>query len=163
VPRDLPRGEVPDAARPPLGCSFHPRCPSAFEVCGWETRDLRDLLEARWARMDEARYESERKLVGDLSSLATPATSARLPGAGAAHVIESFRAEAPDDPLWKGVEPVEAREGGVQIGFNEPLEPRPLPVEGVQVECHLYDEEALAQAERIRAAANEAPAPADLR
>ena len=27
VPRDLPRGEVPDAARPPRGCSFHPRCP----------------------------------------------------------------------------------------------------------------------------------------
>ena len=42
VPRDLPRGEVPDAARPPLGCSFHPRCPVAFEVCGWESRDLGD-------------------------------------------------------------------------------------------------------------------------
>ena len=37
VPRDLPRGEVPDAAQPPLGCSFHPRCPKAFEVCGWES------------------------------------------------------------------------------------------------------------------------------
>jgi len=49
VPRDVPRGEIPDAARPPLGCSFHPRCPKAFEVCGWETRDLRDLLETRWA------------------------------------------------------------------------------------------------------------------
>ncbi len=31
LPRDLPRGEIPDAARPPLGCSFHPRCPKAFE------------------------------------------------------------------------------------------------------------------------------------
>ena len=49
VPRDLPPGEVPDAARPPLGCAFHPRCPLAFEVCGWETRDLRELLESRWA------------------------------------------------------------------------------------------------------------------
>ena len=27
--------------RPPLGCSFHPRCPVAFEICGWESRDLR--------------------------------------------------------------------------------------------------------------------------
>jgi len=25
---------VPDAARPPLGCMFHPRCSRAFEVCG---------------------------------------------------------------------------------------------------------------------------------
>ena len=40
LPRDLPRGEIPDAARPPLGCSFHPRCPKAFEICGWESRDL---------------------------------------------------------------------------------------------------------------------------
>ena len=40
VPRDLPRGEVPDAASPPLGCSFHPRCPRAFEPCGWESRPL---------------------------------------------------------------------------------------------------------------------------
>ncbi|MGH8859723.1 MAG: ABC transporter ATP-binding protein, partial [Jatrophihabitantaceae bacterium] len=39
VARDLPRGEVPDAARPPLGCSFHPRCVEAFGPCGWESRD----------------------------------------------------------------------------------------------------------------------------
>ena len=63
VPRDLPRGEVPDAARPPLGCSFHPRCPAAFEVCGWESRDLRDVLEARWVKM-EGEYESEQAVAG---------------------------------------------------------------------------------------------------
>ena len=40
VPRDLPRGEIPDAAKPPLGCSFHPRCPEAFEPCGWQGADL---------------------------------------------------------------------------------------------------------------------------
>jgi oligopeptide/dipeptide ABC transporter ATP-binding protein len=32
VARDLPRGEVPDAARPPAGCPFHPRCPSALSA-----------------------------------------------------------------------------------------------------------------------------------
>src|SRR5215207_1525729 len=81
LPRALPRGEIPDAARPPLGCSFHPRCPKAFEVCGWETRDLRDLLEARWARKGEEQYERERAVVGDLSSLDAPATAARVPAA----------------------------------------------------------------------------------
>ena len=50
VPRDLPRGEVPDAVAPPLGCSFHPRCPRAFEVCGWESRDLRSQLDVQCAR-----------------------------------------------------------------------------------------------------------------
>jgi oligopeptide/dipeptide ABC transporter ATP-binding protein len=26
-------GEVPDPARPPSGCPFHPRCPVAEDVC----------------------------------------------------------------------------------------------------------------------------------
>ena len=72
VPRDLPRGEVPDAARPPLGCSFHPRCPQAFEVCGWETRDLRDLLEARWALQEEEQYEAERASIENIATLDEP-------------------------------------------------------------------------------------------
>ena len=84
VPRDLPRGEVPDAARPPLGCSFHPRCPRAFEVCGWESRDLRDVLEARWVKMAADEYESEQAVVGDLAQLDVSSTSFRLE-AGAGH------------------------------------------------------------------------------
>jgi oligopeptide/dipeptide ABC transporter ATP-binding protein len=32
LPEALP-GEVPDPARPPPGCRFHPRCPYAFERC----------------------------------------------------------------------------------------------------------------------------------
>lgn len=60
VPRDLPRGEVPDAAVPPLGCSFHPRCPRAFAPCGWESRDLRALLEDRWAKLGPDEFASGR-------------------------------------------------------------------------------------------------------
>src|SRR5262249_12097536 len=81
VPRDLPRGEVPDAARPPLGCSFHPRCPAAFEVCGWEDRDLRDLLEVRWAQMAEAEYEAEQAVLADASRLDHSSTAFRLDAA----------------------------------------------------------------------------------
>jgi oligopeptide/dipeptide ABC transporter ATP-binding protein len=157
VPRDLPRGEVPDAARPPLGCSFHPRCPRAFEVCGWETRDLEDLLEARWARLGAERYEVERKLVKDLSVLDEPATRVRLDpraagGAGEiVQLLESARTEQPEEQLWKGVHSIAQSNGHVDVEFNEPLDPRLLPAGSAQVECHLYDSDALAVAERIRA------------
>ncbi len=84
VPRDLPRGEVPDAASPPLGCSFHPRCPKAFEVCGWESRDLRDRIEEHWVRMPEDEYVAERAALGDIDVLDRASTDVRLPaGAGA--------------------------------------------------------------------------------
>ena len=36
-------GEVPDPARPPSGCSFHPRCPLAEEVCRTTEPRLLDL------------------------------------------------------------------------------------------------------------------------
>ncbi len=144
VPRDLPRGEVPDAARPPVGCSFHPRCPKAFEICGWETRDLRDLLEARWAGMSPAEYEAERRMFGDLGLLAEPAARVRLAARGGARgddllaVLEQVRAGDPDEPFWKGVRHLHADGEAVEIEWNEPRDPKLVPAGRVQVECHLY-------------------------
>jgi peptide/nickel transport system ATP-binding protein len=164
VPRDLPPGEVPDAARPPLGCSFHPRCPLAFEVCGWETRDLRDLLETRWAAQSPAEYEEEQAVMGDLSVLDEPATRVRMKaGAGRAGAVvvallESIREERPDAPFWKGVRRIAADGAFAEVEWHDPLAPRPLAQGDSTVECHLYDDEALAQAERNRAGAVEVPA-----
>jgi peptide/nickel transport system ATP-binding protein len=152
VPRDLPRGEVPDAVIPPLGCSFHPRCPLAFEVCGWESRDLRTILEERWNGLDEDAYEAEREIVGDLESLDAPATEALLPAAegrdgdAVMGIVESLRAGAPDDPFWKGVASVTAEADGVRFVFREPLDPREVVDGRSVVRCHLHDPEALAAA-----------------
>jgi len=155
VPRDLPRGEVPDAVAPPLGCRFHPRCPRAFEVCGWESRDLRALLEDRWTRMAEDRYEAERAVIGSLETLDVPSLVGRIdPAPGRApdevlEIVERWRAEAPDDPFWKGVADVDSEDGAVAVRFHDGLEPRNLEVNEATVECHLYDTDAL---ERARAA-----------
>ncbi|MDQ2676536.1 MAG: ATP-binding cassette domain-containing protein [Actinomycetota bacterium] len=156
VPRDLPRGEVPDAVQPPLGCNFHPRCPKAFEVCGWESRDLRTLLEQRWTQLPEEDYEAERELIGDLDRLDEPALDAVLPAArgrtaeDAMSVLESMRGDAPDDPMWKGVAEAELHSDGARVRFNEAIDPRHLEIEGTEVECHLYDSAALAAAEQAR-------------
>src|SRR4051794_38431418 len=119
LPRDLPRGEVPDAASPPLGCSFHPRCPKAFEPCGWETRDLRAILDERWTNAGEEAYTTERGLFGDLEKLevghdalvpAGPGTD----GGDLLKLLERVRHEEPDEPLWKGVRSMEAETHGVR-------------------------------------------------
>ena len=56
--RPVPARARPDAAArrdprraDPAGrLPFHPRCPSAFEPCGWEGADLVAALEDRWTR-----------------------------------------------------------------------------------------------------------------
>jgi peptide/nickel transport system ATP-binding protein len=41
--RATPRGEIPSPARPPSGCTFHPRCPRADARCAAEAPVFRDL------------------------------------------------------------------------------------------------------------------------
>jgi oligopeptide/dipeptide ABC transporter ATP-binding protein len=157
IPRDLPRGEVPDAVTPPHGCNFHPRCPKAFEVCGWETRDIQDLLEYRWARMDADEFAREHRVVPNLDALDEVSESAIVPAGDRAsggevdELLERVRAEEPDARIWKGVREIEAVQGGARVQFHEGLEPRHLSVNGVEVECHLYDEEAKRRAAALNA------------
>jgi peptide/nickel transport system ATP-binding protein len=51
-------GEVPDPARPPAGCRFHPRCPLVVGHCLKEAPPLETLAPAReaacWVRRHEA-------------------------------------------------------------------------------------------------------------
>jgi len=154
TPRDLPRGEVPDAAAPPLGCSFHPRCPRAFEICGWESRDLRDLIEARWTRIPEEQYERERELVGDLAVLEEPSLVAKVPagkgasGSDVGAILGRMRDEDPDEPLWTGVRDTRVDTGHAEVTFGDWLEPRLVPEGDVEVACHLYDEQARSKARR---------------
>lgn len=144
MPRDLPRGEVPDAAMPPLGCPFHPRCTQAFEPCGWESRDLRELLESRWALAAGAPgVEEEQALVGNLDVLARPAPNVRL-GAGRktgdiVALLDRIRNENPEEPFWRGIEHIGTDETSVNIDFHEPREPQLEQVGEVEVSCHLYD------------------------
>src|SRR4051794_18079505 len=143
LPRDLPRGEVPDAANPPLGCSFHPRCPKAFEICGWESRDLRAILDERWVNAGEEAYTTERGLFGDLEKLEVghdaliPAGSGRDPGE-LVKMLEQIRSEEPDEPLWKGVREITAETHGVRVKFEPGIDPELYETGGARAACLLY-------------------------
>src|ERR1700712_1585276 len=86
-PAELPRGEIPDAARPPQGCPFHPRCPRAFAACGCEARDLKVVLEERWTTVDISVYEREVALFPEREKLVTTDGRALVKTAKPAEVI----------------------------------------------------------------------------
>jgi oligopeptide/dipeptide ABC transporter ATP-binding protein len=142
VARDLPRGEIPDAANPPMGCAFHPRCPEAVAQCGWESRDLKALLEQHWTRRDADVYEREQGLVGNLDHLDEPAKSATIgSGASAADVrrmLETIRSEQPDEPLWQGVSDISEGSNGVTVRFHDGVDPALRRSGGVDVACVLH-------------------------
>jgi hypothetical protein len=109
----------------------------------WESRDLRDLLEARWARAGEDRFEPERAVLGDLELLDEASTHIRVPaargrsGAEVAEMLGRVRADQPDEPLWKGVRSVEPSASDAAIAFDDPVDPA-RGDGAVQVACHLY-------------------------
>jgi oligopeptide/dipeptide ABC transporter ATP-binding protein len=146
--RDLPRGEVPDAAHPPAGCPFHPRCPEAFAPCGWETRDIRMVLEQRWTDVPAQQYADEAELVGAESNFddAERETGVGLlrPGTGGAEaelaLLEQERDANPAEPLWTAVSAMGVQDGRVRVDFVPRAVPQLLPLAdtSVEVSCHLY-------------------------
>jgi oligopeptide/dipeptide ABC transporter ATP-binding protein len=42
-------GEVPSAINPPPGCSFHPRCPHAMEICSSKHPELQEIAKGHFA------------------------------------------------------------------------------------------------------------------
>jgi len=148
---DPPRGEIPDASSPPLGCSFHPRCPAAFDKCGWESRDLHGLFDTHWLRTGEARFEAESEIVGDLERLDEP-THTAVVRAGRGHsgseveaLLDDIHTEDPEEPLWKGVRERRTLDQGVEVDFYEGEDPLLRRAGSVEVACHLYppDEDGL--------------------
>ncbi len=146
-PAELPRGEIPDAARPPQGCPFHPRCPKAFRVCGWEARDLKVVLEERWTTADISVYERESALFPDPGALVTSDRLATVRTSRPAEAIAALRTiqrENPAEPFFSGLVEMVEVPTGVQLEFTASERPELLPVvaaSGVgptSVACHLY-------------------------
>lgn len=139
--RMLPHGEIPDALRPPAGCRFHPRCPKAFEPCGWEGVDLVQALEDRWTSVDTDTMERELAMVGgDLTAAVVDRDHVRFPGGD----VDAMRAwvdtEAPrlPTPIHTGIQTVERDGGDVLVTFGERVTPVPQEVAGRDVACHLH-------------------------
>ena len=47
------KGEVPSPINPPSGCTFHPRCPLAVDLCRKSRPELRELRSIHWVACSE--------------------------------------------------------------------------------------------------------------
>jgi peptide/nickel transport system ATP-binding protein len=145
TPRDVPTGEIPDAVRPPAGCSYHPRCPHAFAPCGFEGRDLRALLEARWTGRGDAVLARESGRFADLDDFVTDGDRIRIrPARGCRpaevlQLLEDAREDAPDEPVWRGVRAMAVEDRAVVVEFAPATDPRLVDTGTAQVACHLFD------------------------
>jgi peptide/nickel transport system ATP-binding protein len=117
----------------------------AFEPCGWESRDLRELLEVRWAHVAGRQgVEEEQALFGDLGVLEVPSSEVRFPPPRGGRpekivaALERIRSEEPGEPFWQGVERLEGSDTHLEVDFHPPEEPRLEQVGEVDVACHLY-------------------------
>ncbi len=139
-PKKLPRGEIPDAARPPAGCRFHPRCPEAFESCGWQGHDLIDVLEDRWTEVDRDTFAEELALFGKLSDADVGTDYVRFPSSTPDTLAAWLRDNGPVLPanVFSAVTDVEVEERGVVVRFGPGPEPAVQHIKNRDVACHLH-------------------------
>jgi len=123
-PKELPRGEIPDAVRPPTGCRFHPRCPEALPECGWEPRDLADLYERHALELEGALNLRE---VPEARTLVVPDSPVFR------KLLDAERAAR--TPLGLAVEEVRPVGGVVEVRFRDPAPVPEVEVGNRRVRC----------------------------
>ncbi len=145
--KPLPKGEIPDAVRPPAGCRFHPRCPEALPECGWEPRDLRDLLDRHVLELAEdgpaaaGHGRSETRARGAAAKVFVLPTTEE-PGRRALVVpnrpavrrlLDAERDQS--TPLAQAFEAVAAGDKTIEVRFRPPTEIPTRVLDGRRVKC----------------------------
>ncbi|NNC23385.1 ABC transporter ATP-binding protein [Salinisphaera sp. USBA-960] len=149
--KTLPRGEIPDAVRPPAGCRFHPRCARAFEVCGWEGHDLIEAIEARWTDIDAELRNDEQRLLGRLTNAQVQREYVRFACPDAEGLEQWLRDIGPSLPsrVFTGISEIRAEKDGLTVLFRAAPEPSMQDVSGRHVACHLHGVRALDDGDHV--------------
>ena len=132
--RILLKGERPDPGNIPRGCRFHPRCPVAFERCGWSSEEVLDDLReialgadaAAQAAVAGARTEGPDGLLLPRGSEAWLQSAIDMKS-------ETFRG-------LMAIASIDAVADGVRVGLHAFEEPSLRTVApGVRAACHLVE------------------------
>ena len=111
VAPDFIPGAPPDLTKVPEGCPFHPRCPAAFNLCGWSVVDLQGFLEQRSLSTPGATHAgSTYEAKGAWKLVITPRK-----GMGPSAVVHELQAlvaqDAATTPILTAVESIVERSG----------------------------------------------------
>ena len=136
VQRMILKGERPDPVNIPTGCRFHPRCPMAFEPCGWNSEEVVAELTA---------LQTDGRLPG-VAAISVQGlhnvTMTVAPGASAESTVAAVRAAVAAGRNarlgLKGVSRVEAKGGSIEISLNAWFVPELVELAPENsVACHL--------------------------
>jgi len=138
VERMILKGERPDPVNIPSGCRFHPRCPMAFEICGWSADEVAEELKGL---LSAGRLPG----VGGIQAH-DPRTIGIAPGDGASPeaaaqaVRSAIAAERNVRLAFKGVADVHTSDGYVYVTLHAGSEPQLVALAPENtVACHLVN------------------------
>lgn len=129
--RIILRGEAPNLIFLPYGCRFHPRCPMAFEICGWTSDEVKEDLQ----------YLIEEKYYTDEHTEITVdgRFGLKILGVSADRLKSIIEAERDSVVSLRAVREVSPLEGGVSVRMYEGLEPTLKSYDGRQISCLLFE------------------------
>ncbi len=131
------RGERPDPVDIPPGCRFHPRCPRAVGICGWDAEEvlpeLQKLVKADAASASEASTVSEVTVTGLLSLALTASDPVRVQS----YLKRRIQEVALKIPPLGAIRTMTPKSDRLEVTLHEPVEPPLRPIAGdILVACH---------------------------
>src|SRR5256886_8582836 len=134
VDRRILKVEPPDPWNIPAGCRFHPRCPVAFERCGWTADEV--VVELK----DLAAGTPEEGLFAGLHADSPLAfTMPASPPDAEAAIRRIIEGKAEEFRGLKAIQSIERVDGGIRISLHEFTEPELKGIApDVKVSCHLF-------------------------
>jgi len=146
---DFIPGAPPDLTNVPLGCRFHPRCPYAFEPCGWTSSEVAAILghealafeaaDVHLANVD--RYDA--KDPTQLVAYPAKGTTASSLAASLQELVASRRSMT---PFLRAIEGIQARDGRVVIRLHQGRMPELAGEDDQRAACWLLQQEAITPA-----------------
>ncbi len=132
--RIILKGERPDPSNIPPGCRFHPRCPVAFEPCGWTSEEVvSDLKEIAAASNPVPKFLDSVKMDDPGAFVIS-----MFPAEAETWLREQIATKAEQYRGLKAIQSMERSDGGLQVRLHDSREPTLKSVApSVRVACHL--------------------------